>query len=55
MDTLAGLLSCRPDLTNRVAILFEDSTYTYADLEALSNRVAHALVGLGIQPKDSKI
>lgn len=52
MDTLAGLLSYRPDLADRLAILFEDSAYTYADLEALSTRVAHALVGQGIKPRD---
>ena len=52
MDTLANLLSHRPTLAARPAVLFEDSTYTYADLDALSNKAAHALCREGVTAED---
>ena len=52
MDTLADLFVGPAALASRPALLFEDSTYNYADLEALSNNVAHALVRQGVKPSD---
>jgi acyl-CoA synthetase (AMP-forming)/AMP-acid ligase II len=34
------------------ALLFENQVYTYAELEALSNQVAHVLIGQGLKPGD---
>src|SRR6266542_5806967 len=37
---------------NRVAVVFEDQTLTFADLDAESNRLAHGLRMLGLRPGD---
>src|SRR5215212_10733604 len=50
--TLADLLANHARFSARTALLFEDKSYSYADLEARSNRVAHALVEQGVQPGD---
>jgi acyl-CoA synthetase (AMP-forming)/AMP-acid ligase II len=52
MVTLADLLSRQNFVTRRPALLFDDQVYTYADLEALSNRAAHALIRQGVKPGD---
>jgi long-chain acyl-CoA synthetase len=52
METLADLLVRRAPSLGEPALLFDDSIYTYADLEVHSNRVAHALIGLGVKPGD---
>src|SRR5262249_16983620 len=36
----------------RVAIVYEGRSLTFADLEADSNRLAHGLSGLGLEPGD---
>jgi acyl-CoA synthetase (AMP-forming)/AMP-acid ligase II len=50
METLADLLADRT--SEQPALLFDDLIYTYADLEALSNQTAHALISNGIKPGD---
>src|SRR5215212_8951264 len=50
--TLADLLANHARFAARTALLFEDMTYSYADLEVCSTRVAHALVKQGVQPGD---
>ena len=52
VKTLADLLANQAPVAGRPALLFEDQVYTYAELEALSNRVAHVLIGQGLQPGD---
>jgi len=52
METLAELLTNRPDSSGKPALLFDDLIYTYADLEVHSNRVARALIGQGVKPGD---
>src|SRR5262245_47260419 len=52
VKTLAELLASQSSVAERPALLFEDQVYTYAELEALSNRVAHLLIGQGLQPSD---
>ena len=53
METLADLLRVRrTSVARRTALLFDDQVYNYANLDALSNRVAHALIGQGVQPSD---
>jgi amino acid adenylation domain-containing protein/non-ribosomal peptide synthase protein (TIGR01720 family) len=37
---------------NAIAVDAHDATFTYAELDEASNRIAHYLVGLGIQPED---
>ncbi|WP_430624661.1 AMP-binding protein, partial [Pseudomonas syringae] len=37
---------------NAVALGYEDSTLTYAELNTRANQVAHYLLGLGVQPDD---
>jgi long-chain acyl-CoA synthetase len=36
----------------RTALLVGDRSWSFADLEALSNRVANGLVAAGVQPGD---
>jgi long-chain acyl-CoA synthetase len=52
VKTLAELLASQESVAERPALLFEDRVYTYAELEALSNRVGHVLIGQGLQPSD---
>ena len=52
MESLADLLSHRIAFSREPALLFDDLIYTYADLEVHSNRVAHALIGQGVEPGD---
>jgi acyl-CoA synthetase (AMP-forming)/AMP-acid ligase II len=53
METLADVLRVRRNsAARRTALMFDDQVYNYADLDALSNRVAHALIGQGVQPGD---
>jgi acyl-CoA synthetase (AMP-forming)/AMP-acid ligase II len=52
IETLADLLANRGASSGQPALLFDDLTYTYADLEVHSNRAAHTLIGLGIKPGD---
>jgi hypothetical protein len=49
VNTLADLLSSGIPVAQRPALLFENEVYTCAELEALSNRVAHVLIGQGLQ------
>ncbi|MFE3285460.1 amino acid adenylation domain-containing protein, partial [Streptomyces sp. NPDC059233] len=37
---------------NAVAVVGDDTTLTYAELETRANRVAHALIGRGVGPED---
>ena len=53
LETLADLLADSPVGSEQVALLFEDRTFTYADLEMLSNQVAHVLIGLGVRTGDT--
>lgn len=46
-DVLAPAMALRPD---KVALVFEGDEYTYRDLDGRGNRVANALIDLGIQP-----
>lgn len=50
METLANLLARPAPVAGRAALLFEDNVYTYAELEALSNQVAQALIAQGVRP-----
>lgn len=52
MEALVDLLAGHAFDAGRVALLFEDQVYTYGDLEALSNRVAHSLIDRGIRRGD---
>jgi len=52
METLVDLLIGHASGARRAALLFEDQVYTYPDLEALSNRAAHALIEQGVRPGD---
>jgi long-chain acyl-CoA synthetase len=52
VNTLADLLASQASGVGRPALLFENQVYTYAELEALSNRVAHVLIGQGLKPGD---
>src|SRR5262245_21167321 len=52
METLVDLLAGHAFGAGRVALLFEDQVYTYGDLEAVSNRVAHSLIDRGIRRGD---
>ena len=36
----------------RPALFFDEQVYTHADLDALSNQAAHALIGQGVRPGD---
>ena len=36
----------------RTALVVEEESFTFAELESLSNRVAHGLVSIGVQPGD---
>jgi acyl-coenzyme A synthetase/AMP-(fatty) acid ligase len=49
VNTLADLLSSGIPVAQRPALLFENEVYTCAELEALSSRVAHVLIGQGLQ------
>ncbi|WP_159051828.1 non-ribosomal peptide synthetase, partial [Streptomyces niveiscabiei] len=40
------------ELPDAPAVVFEDTTLTYADLEARANRLAHSLTSRGICPED---
>ncbi|HEY0371666.1 MAG TPA: amino acid adenylation domain-containing protein, partial [Thermoanaerobaculia bacterium] len=35
-----------------IAVVYEDETLTYAELNARANQLAHYLIGLGVQPDD---
>jgi long-chain acyl-CoA synthetase len=48
-DVLRPALKMRPD---HPAIFFEDRAFTFRDLDRAANRVANALVGMGVQPGD---
>jgi acyl-CoA synthetase (AMP-forming)/AMP-acid ligase II len=52
MATLADIIARQAHSSGRTALLFENTIYSYADLEARSNRVAHALAAQGVQPGD---
>jgi acyl-CoA synthetase (AMP-forming)/AMP-acid ligase II len=52
METLADLLAHRTPSSGERALLFDDLSYAYGDLEVHSNRVAHALIRLGVKPGD---
>jgi acyl-CoA synthetase (AMP-forming)/AMP-acid ligase II len=52
METLADLLAHRIPSSGKPVLLFDDLTYTYAGFEVHSNRVAHALIGLGVKSGD---
>ena len=53
MSNLALLLddSAR-EVPGRTAVVFEDTEFSYAELNATANQIAHALVWLGIQRGD---
>ncbi len=48
-DVLAPAMALAPD---KIAITFEDQTYTYRAIDAAANRIANGLVGIGIKPGD---
>ncbi|HEU0184675.1 MAG TPA: AMP-binding protein, partial [Blastocatellia bacterium] len=48
-DALRQRAQGQPD---RVAIVFEDKSLTFADLDVESNRLAHGLRALGLRPGD---
>jgi long-chain acyl-CoA synthetase len=52
METLADLFANQAASSEQPALLFDDLIYTYADLEALSNQTAHALISNGVRPDD---
>lgn len=48
-DIMEPALAIAPDKT---AVIFEDKTLTYRELDAAANRVANALIAAGIKPGD---
>ncbi|VAW30981.1 Siderophore biosynthesis non-ribosomal peptide synthetase modules [hydrothermal vent metagenome] len=40
------------DAPNSLAVTFEDQEISYAELNARSNQIAHALIKMGVQPQD---
>src|SRR5262245_44021119 len=51
VETLADLLADRASAA-RPALLFDEQVYTHADLNAVSNQAAQALIGQGVRPGD---
>lgn len=49
--TLADVLANRA-AAGRPALLFDEQVYTHADLDAVSNQAAQALIGQGVRPGD---
>lgn len=49
MDFLSGYAASQPD---KAAVICDDETLTYAALEEQSNRLANALLGLGVRSHD---
>src|SRR5512137_2452665 len=37
---------------NKVALIYENQRLTYSEIETSSNRIAHAIINLGIRPGD---
>lgn len=37
---------------DRVAVYYEDQTYTYADVQRMANRMGHVLLDLGVEMED---
>jgi long-chain acyl-CoA synthetase len=52
VKTLADLLANRA-AAGPPALLFDEQVYTHADLDAVSNRAAQALIGQGVRPGDT--
>jgi len=46
-DVLAPAMAIAPD---KIALIFEDQTFTYREIDAAANRIANGLIGLGIKP-----
>ena len=51
--TLPGLFEAQVERSpEAIALVFEESTLSYAELNAQANRLAHLLIGRGIGPED---
>jgi long-chain acyl-CoA synthetase len=48
-DVLAPAMALAPD---KVAIIYEDRTLTYREIDSTANRIANGLIGIGIKPGD---